>query len=334
MNPSVLPSISIITPSFNQGEYLEQTIQSVLDQNYPRLEYIIIDGGSTDNSLKIIKKYEKYLAFWVSEKDKGQSDAINKGLKIATGKVVNWLNSDDYYGSGALLTVGKAFSNPEVKLVSGRGRVFKQNNQTLHFSRGVDVYPDNLAKTIGWARMDQPETFFRHEVIKHIGLLDARLHYLMDRDWWIKYLFCYGLEGILQIPDVLVNFRLHHQSKTVSQKQAFQVEHDSFFFSLADQMGFAFEKDTIFQNFGVNKDFKVQMVEPYSKELVQQALHYYLLLRADESYAAFDYKLTRKLLQSIQTDLLAKEDQQLFKKLSLRSSKFISSFISLVRKLR
>ncbi len=314
--------------------YLEQTIQSVLDQKYPNLEYIVIDGGSTDNSTKIIKKYEKYLAFWVSEKDKGQSDAINKGLRIATGEVVNWLNSDDYYEPEALLTVGNAFANPEVNIVSGRGRVFDQNDQTRHFSRGVDVYPGNLAKTIGWARVDQPETFLRHTVIKYIGLLDSRLHYLMDRDWWIKYLFCCGLEGICQIPDVLVNFRLHSQSKTVSQNLAFQLEHDSFFFSLADQMGFASEKDTIRQCFDLKEDFKLHLVEAYPEQLVQQVLQYYLLHRADECYAASEYKQTRKLLQAIQTELLEEEDRKLFQKLSLRSSQIITSVISLIRKLR
>src|ERR1700741_4157141 len=97
-----LPTISIVTPSFNQGQFLEQTIDSILSQQYPGLQYIIIDGGSTDNSVEIIKKYEKHLHFWVSEPDKGQSHAINKGLNIATGEVFNWLCSDDYYTPGSL----------------------------------------------------------------------------------------------------------------------------------------------------------------------------------------------------------------------------------------
>jgi glycosyltransferase involved in cell wall biosynthesis len=103
------PKISIVIPSYNQGKYLEETILSVINQNYPNLEYVIIDDGSTDNSVEIIKKYEKYLTYWVSEKDNGQSDAINKGLKKCTGEIFNWLNSDDYLETNALFKIAEAY---------------------------------------------------------------------------------------------------------------------------------------------------------------------------------------------------------------------------------
>src|SRR5690554_4018590 len=118
--------ISIVTPSFNQGHYLEETIDSVLSQNYPNLEYVVIDGGSTDGSVDIIKKYEKHLKYWVSEGDRGQSHAINKGLARCTGEVFNWLNSDDYLEPGALQTIGEAFENPNTTAFIGRSNIVEQ----------------------------------------------------------------------------------------------------------------------------------------------------------------------------------------------------------------
>ncbi len=170
-----LAKISLITPSYNQAIYLEQTIQSVISQHYPNLEHIVIDGGSTDGSVEIIKKYEKHLTYWVSEPDKGQSNAINKGLQKATGSIINWLNSDDYLETGALHFVADAFRDPSVNVVCGKSRLFTGDGQTIQFSDGTAIYAGNLAKTIGWARIDQPATFFRCGAIEKMGLLDARL---------------------------------------------------------------------------------------------------------------------------------------------------------------
>lgn len=312
------PKISIITPSFNQGQYLEQTIDSVLSQQYPNLEYIIIDGGSTDNSVEIIKQYEKYLSFWVSEKDKGQSDAINKGLRLITGEIINWLNSDDYYEPNTLEIIAEGFKDPKISVVCGKSRLFKDNGETAYYSQGTDVYHDNLAKTIGWARMDQPETFFRKSAVDRMGLLDVRLHYLMDRDWWLKYLFLFGLEGIKEIPDVLVNFRLHNNSKTVSQLPKFQVEHDSFYYSLAKKSGLTLYSDVISAIFRINKSFELEQKHPYDKLLVEKALQYYCLKRADECYAENDRALAKNLLRFINRDLLAEDDRKLLAKLNFR----------------
>ncbi len=141
----MLPKITIITPSFNQGNFLEQTILSVLDQQYPNLEYMVIDGGSRDASVSIIRRYEKHLAYWVSEKDAGQSDAINKGLRRATGQVINWLNSDDYYEPRTLFTVAEHFGEPGTRVLCGRSRLFRGSGQTAYYSQGTDVFPGNLA---------------------------------------------------------------------------------------------------------------------------------------------------------------------------------------------
>src|ERR1035437_4288596 len=126
------PKISVITPSFNQGKYLESTIKSVLEQDYPNLEYIVIDGGSEDNSVEIIKKYEKHLAYWESVKDKGQSHAINKGFAIATGEILAWLNSDDTYEQNAIYNIAEWFRKyPELDFIYGDVNIIDEKGAVL-----------------------------------------------------------------------------------------------------------------------------------------------------------------------------------------------------------
>ncbi len=184
---SELPKISIITPSFNQGSFLEQTIRSVLLQGYPDIEYIIIDGGSTDGSVAVIRKYEPWLASWCSEKDCGQNHAINKGFAKATGQILCWLNSDDYFLPGALLTVEQTLAKgcghyvlvghcyrvhedgtPPV-LLKGR---YQNRCRLLQFWRGYEMH--------------QPAIFWRREVFEKTGWLDESLHLTMDFDYWVR----------------------------------------------------------------------------------------------------------------------------------------------------
>lgn len=312
------PKISIITPSYNQSQFLEQTILSVLNQNYPNLEYIIIDGGSTDRSVDIIKKYAHQLAYWTSEKDKGQSEAINKGLKRSTGEIITWLNSDDYYEPGSFAKVAETFADQRINIVSGRGRQFK-DTITIAFTKGVDVYEGNLAKTIGWVRMDQPETFFRRKVIDEIGLLDERLHYLMDRDWWLKYLLRYGLEGISKIEDVLVNFRLHEGSKTTLKKDDFEVDHHSFFYSLAEQNNFPEIAQIIAGAGKIHSGFQLNIQTPLSRELMKRVFSYYFLLRANILYEQNNKAQAALFYNQVIKDDLEIEDKQLFRKMKWRN---------------
>jgi len=143
------PKISIITPSYNQGRYIEQTIQSVLSQNYPNLEYIIIDGGSTDETVDIIKKYESQLTYWVSEKDSGQTDAINKGFAKCTGYIINWLNSDDYYEPATLHRVANAFmNNKDCKVVCGTEWAFEDEVESHKILNAGSIVKDNVYQTI------------------------------------------------------------------------------------------------------------------------------------------------------------------------------------------
>jgi len=313
----MLPKITIITPSYNQGHFLEQTIDSVLSQNYPDLEYMVIDGGSVDNSIEIIKKYEKYLTYWVSEKDNGQSDAINKGLQRTTGEIVNWLNSDDYYEKETLSIIGNSFRNHQINVVCGRSRIFyDEGNQTSHFSSGTDIYKHNLAKTIGWARIDQPETFFRVSAIHQMGLLNEKFHYVMDKEWWIRYLLLFGLDNILQIDDILVNFRLHGNSKTVSQQKNFQIETNSLFYELATIKNLT-DKRVFLSNLSeikkkVNHDFYSKI----DKDLIEKVINYYLLYKADEYYYFGNTQTAKKCLKTINENLLEIVDRKLFKELN------------------
>ncbi len=231
------PKISIVTPSYNQGRYIEQTIQSVLDQNYPNLEYIIIDAGSTDNTVEIIKKYEQHISYWVSEKDNGQTDAINKGFVKCTGDIFNWLNSDDYYEPGTFFKLAEIFTaNPTINIVCGKEWGFNDANPSERILHPGSIVKENVFETILTGIIDQPCTFFRKNVIDDLFPLDNSLHYVMDRQLWWRYLLKYGQQNILQINDVFTNFRLHSQSKTVSEAVSVENEFDRLKLSLFETL--------------------------------------------------------------------------------------------------
>ncbi len=216
-----LPRITVITPSLNQRAFIEETIQSVLSQNYPNLEYIVMDGGSTDGTLQILKRYEGKLR-WFSERDRGQSDAINKGMRLATGDVLAFLNSDDTYEPGGLLRVGCYFADhPEAKWLTGRCRTIDCDSAEI---RKMVTYYKNLwlsaprySVLLVLNYISQPATFWRREVMEKIGGFDESLRYSMDYDYWLRV----GREFKLAvIEDYLASFRLHPESKAGSSVHA------------------------------------------------------------------------------------------------------------------
>lgn len=324
--------ISIVTPSFNQAEYLEQTLDSVLSQNYPELEYIVVDGGSTDGSVDILKRYAKHLTHWVSEPDRGQSHAINKGLARCTGEVFNWLNSDDYLEPGALQTIGEAFENPKTTAFIGRSNIVEKG-AVIRRSRGTDVYADNLAKTLGQARIDQPEHWWRKSVLDRMGPLDESLHYIMDRDWWGKYLMRFGLHGVVQDNEVLANFRLHPESKTVADNAAFNEERNAWFLSLAHHYGLHTEYSTLKDVLKAEVRTLKSLPQEMDRAVLRDAFQYFLALLYDEAYVRGDHKLMRRIRKGIRFDNLAGADRDLVRRLDFRS-KFPAAWIRAARALK
>ena len=182
------PRISVITPSYNQGRFLGECLDSVFRQDYPDLEVLVIDGGSTDGSVRIIKAHETRLAYWCSEPDAGQGAAINKGLRLATGELVAWLNADDFYLPGALTRVARAYrQNPHASFYFGDGlRVDKNGDPLGEFFPGGHVSFDLRALVYGLNCLLQPATFINRAKLSEVGLLNPALRYGLDTDLWIR----------------------------------------------------------------------------------------------------------------------------------------------------
>lgn len=215
-----LPSIAIITPSYQQAQYLEETLQSVLEQNYPFLEYIVIDGGSTDGSKEIIEKYADQLHYWVSEPDDGQSDAINKGFRrTEKALVVGWLNSDDLLLPDALLKVVRTFqNNPDAVMVYGDVQSIDQNGKVINEMRYGDWQIEDLMQ---FNIIGQPAVFLRMQIVKALGGLDTSYHYLMDHHMWLRM----AMEGdMIHLPEFLAQARFHEDAKNVAQAANFGIE--------------------------------------------------------------------------------------------------------------
>jgi glycosyltransferase involved in cell wall biosynthesis len=221
------PSISIITASYNQAEFIERTITSILDQNYPDLQYIVVDGGSDDGTLEILRRYEDRLT-WTSEPDNGQSDAINKGLRQATGDIVAFLNSDDMYPPGTLDYVADVFtSRPEIGWLTGGCQIIDADDHPIRplIARYKDVW-------LRWPRREsllvtnyisQPSTFWRRSVMEQVGYLDESLHQVMDYEYWLRL---WSVAELAVVPRTLSMFRIHGESKTGQKAMLTQRYHE------------------------------------------------------------------------------------------------------------
>lgn len=221
MRDAEFPKISIVSPSMNQAAFLERTIRSVLNQDYPNLEYIVVDGGSRDGSVEIIRRYEREISSWSSARDAGQSDGINKGFLRSTGDILAWLNSDDTYLPGTLKRVAALFvAHPTIDVFYGDAYVVDEKDSIIRemkevrFSKGaLKAWQMNLV---------QPSTFWRRELFFRAGMLRPMFHYAMDVDLWFRFLNAGA--RFAHVPEFFSNFRLHQTSKSVSQGGAFSKE--------------------------------------------------------------------------------------------------------------
>jgi glycosyltransferase involved in cell wall biosynthesis len=216
------PRITVVTPSYNQGQFIEATIRSVLLQSYPNLEYIIMDGRSTDNSVEIIQKYDPWITFWASEPDRGQSHAINKGLERGTGEIFAWLNSDDMLLPGALKHIAFAYqTHPDAVSWIGRCHRIRLNGRIINTIVPRGLARNNLADWFYDGFFYQPACFFSAKAWQTVGGVDESLNFAMDFDLWLRLS---AIGQFVEVPETIAAAVIHDEAKTRAQKPEVHVE--------------------------------------------------------------------------------------------------------------
>ena len=219
--------ISIIVPVFNVADYMKACLDSILDQKYENLQLIVVDGGSTDGTLEIIKDYESRLSYWVSEYDEGQAHAINKGLAVADGDIVNWINGDDLMEPGSLERLNRAYTlNSEANIFCGVLRIVDESNEHVQ-KEYIQFVGKTVDQSIWNTKMAQPSTFYRLEVVRKLGGINQSLHYVFDLELYYRYLVACGVENIVEIPFPIARFRLRIDAKTAVAAPQFKAEKNS-----------------------------------------------------------------------------------------------------------
>ncbi len=317
--------ISIITPSYNQGKYIEECILSVINQQYTNSEHIIIDGGSTDNTLEIIKKYENYLTYWVSERDTGQSDAINKGIKKATGEIITWLNSDDVYLPNALNNVNIIFNkNPSIALLHGDSILFGMDNKERKIiATSIDIEERYLA----YIPFPQPSSFFKMEILNQIGLLNENLHFAMDYDLLVRIALNFK---IMQTDKVFSKYRLHAESKT-NNRSKFAQEWCIVFSKVLRSLPNSERAIEILQNVNLyDKAFDKYTITKFPKN-INLSLLYFLNIQMHYYYEELQLKKASQLASLIKQIDISFYEKEKVKRIFSKSNYLHPIVISLFR---
>ncbi len=286
--------ISVIIPSFNQGKFLEETILSVLDQKYPSLELFVIDGGSTDNSVDIIKKYEHVLSGWKSEKDQGQSDAINKGLDMCNGDIVSWLCSDDLYTPGSLIKVNEIFSSAssDVGVIHGNSEIF-HNEKVVNYDKGYGGW--SYERQLAGMMFPQPSSFMRRSALQKVGKLNTSLHYGMDYELFSRLKM---ISDFQYVDFFFSRYRLHDKSKSTTAIAKFIDEWIFIFNSIVDGLEIEPIKKVLQElNLKVAPDINLMKYFGNFKSLKldnDRMLYYFLLNVIRYDYATEKFDRVRK----------------------------------------
>ncbi|HWP46801.1 MAG TPA: glycosyltransferase family 2 protein [Candidatus Limnocylindrales bacterium] len=327
------PKISVVTPSFNQGPYIEQTILSIIRQDYPHLEYFIIDGGSKDNTLSILKKYEHKITYWISEPDRGQSHAINKGLKRATGDIVTWINSDDLVTEGTFFRVADLFQkeSDQIGLIHGG---------TILFDQKGDIREDfgyenpTLERYLSGMSFSQPSAYIRRKYLDKVGLLNETYHYGMDYDLFARLAL---VTKFKKVKDVFSKYRLHAGSKSVALDRYFIEDWIRIFINIVgnlklDWIRGELQKLKVFDTYfsdpvKFNFDFHQKVIDP------RLMLFYFLSYVFKADYRTGNFPRARKVAAYLKKNYKSymEEDKEL-KKVIQRLTFFPDFFIESVRR--
>ena len=324
------PKISIVTPCFNAEKYIEQTILSILNQNYDNLEYIIIDGGSNDGTVDIIKKYEDKLHYWISEKDNGQSDAINKGIQFATGDIFNWVNADDYLELGTLSFIANKFIENKfgvfctsIMLFNEKGNI-RENLPTI-FSKPIEVF--NVLNQSG---LNQMGMYWNLNLVKELGGVNTDFNYSMDLDLWKRFVLVFGIDNIYFDSRITAYFRMSNDSKTgldFSQNfHLFDEENNAALYQYSTFAGNKYSKliKIIYPNIKFELAYKTPKYD-LPKALVKRWLTDLFFREAQKSFYIEDFKKAKLILKNIDKKQLDFDQLKNFK--SYKRWSFIKSIL-------